>query len=203
MNWKLFTSTFSLVFVAELPDKTAMATLLMATRGRPWPLFIGVAAAFVVQTAVAVVFGDFFGRLPQRWVHLAAGVLFLIFAYAAWTRDEEADQEKEVTAVERAQGGTGSFWRTAGSSFLVIFIAEWGDLTQLASASLVARFRAPVTIFTSSVLALWCVTALAIVVGNRAKNIINAAILQKIAAVAFFGVGMYFLVSWFMASSHG
>src|SRR5689334_4292195 len=86
MDWKLFGSTFALIFISELPDKTALATLLMATRNRPLPVFCGAAMAFVVQSGVAVSFGSLFTFLPEKLVHIAAGVAFLLLAVWMWRR---------------------------------------------------------------------------------------------------------------------
>ena len=84
MNWPLFASVFSVIFIAELPDKTALSTLLMATKGRPTAVFLGVALAFLVQCLVAVGFGRLIALLPEAWVHLASGIVFLFFAGQAW-----------------------------------------------------------------------------------------------------------------------
>lgn len=196
IDFPLFASTFALIFVAELPDKTAFATLLLATRGNPWAIFIGVAGAFLVQTVFAVIFGSFFTHLPPQWVHLAAGILFLVFAVMMWRRNKSEEEESETQSVNaRSKLQLTGFGKTVWTSFVLIFIAEWGDLTQLASASLVARTGQPLTVFVAAVLSLWAVTALVIVIGNRAAKIINPALLQKIAAVAFVGVGIYFIVT--------
>jgi len=201
INYPLFASTFALIFVAELPDKTAFATLLLATRGNPWAIFIGVAAAFLIQTIFAVIFGSFFTHLPPQWIHLAAGILFLVFAVMMWRRNQSEEEASETDSVDtKAKGQITGFGKTVWTSFILIFIAEWGDLTQLASASLVARTGQPLTIFVAAVLSLWTVTALVIVVGNRAAKVINPVVLQKIAAVAFVGVGIYFLATAFAAS---
>jgi putative Ca2+/H+ antiporter (TMEM165/GDT1 family) len=77
IDWKLFLSTLALIFVAELPDKTAFATLLLATRKHPLPIFIGVAMAFVIQSVVAVSFGSALGLLPRQWVSIGAAFLFI------------------------------------------------------------------------------------------------------------------------------
>ena len=95
MDWTLFVSIFSLIFVAELPDKTAFATLLMASRGRPVAVFLGVAGAFLVQSAVAVGFGSLIALLPERWVHLAAGIMFLGFAAHTWFQKDEEEVVEE------------------------------------------------------------------------------------------------------------
>ena len=119
-DWKLFLSTFVLIFVAELPDKTAFATLLLATRKHPLAVFIGVATAFVIQSVVAVSFGSALGLLPKQWVSVGAAVLFMLFALLMWRRK---DHEEENLHLEPQRS---NFLRTIWSSFVVILIAEWG-----------------------------------------------------------------------------
>lgn len=187
MNTTLFFTTFGMIFLAELPDKTALATLVLAARNKALPVFVGVAFAFVIQTLVAVLLGRVLNLLPPQLVHSAAGVLFLVFAAMMWLRKPEAEEE-EGTAAPTA------FWRAAYQSFIVVFIAEWGDLTQLATAALVAREAQPVTIFCAAVLALWSVTAIAILIGHHAKRWLNPAVVQKVAAVVFAIVGVFMLL---------
>lgn len=198
MNWTLFFSTFSLIFFAELPDKTAFATLVMATRGKPLAIFLGVAAAFLFQTIVAVAFGSVFALFPERWIHFAAGILFLAFAVHSFFH-----QEQEEESIEHASESVSSrtkFFKTAWKAFVVIFIAEWGDLTQLATASIAARFpHDTLTIFLSSICALWAVTALAIFVGHKIKNVIYAKGIKTISSGLFALVGIYFIFTWFQA----
>ena len=191
---RLFFSTFILIFVAELPDKTALATLLMATRGNPRAIFTGAALAFVIQSLVAVALGSVLSFFPARWVHFTAGVLFLVFAVLVWRREEDEEKEEEVV---QAVSGSRRFWRTAWGSFLVIFAAEWGDLTQLATASLAAKYRDPITIFFAATLALWVVTGIAVVAGHRAKRFLHPRILKWTATLVFLGAGVYFLVDSF------
>lgn len=191
MDWKLFVSTFTLILVAELPDKTAFATLLMATRGSSWPIFVGVCAAFFIQSLVAVTFGSALAFLPEKWVHLTAGLMFFVFAVLALKRDSGDEDAERFSGADMK-----NFWRVAWSSFVVIFIAEWGDLTQLATASLQARYHDAFTIFVAATLALWMVTALAIMVGRHAKQVFHPVLLNRLAAGAFFVVGSYFVWSW-------
>jgi putative Ca2+/H+ antiporter (TMEM165/GDT1 family) len=186
MNWRLFLSSFSLIFLAELPDKTAFATLFMATRGSPLALFTGVALAFLVQTLIAVLFGSFLGALAPRWVHLGAGILFIVFAVMALLRKDEDDLESNISPSQK-------FGQVAWKSFVVIFMAEWGDLTQLASASLVARFGSPLTIFCAATLALWSVTAIAILLGHHLKRVLHPGALKWLAVTAFASVGIYLI----------
>src|SRR5438105_13770754 len=91
MDWKLFGSTFALIFISELPDKTAFAGLLLATRNRPLPVFCGAAGAFVIQSMVAVSFGSSFTFLLEKLVHIAAALLFLFLAVRKRRREPSAD----------------------------------------------------------------------------------------------------------------
>jgi putative Ca2+/H+ antiporter (TMEM165/GDT1 family) len=193
IDLRLFASTFSIIFVAELLDRTALTTMIMATRRHPMAVFIGVALAFLVQSIVAVLFGQVLTFLPEKYVKIFAGALFLVFAYHMWfkTTDEE-ESANEAKGVSQK-----SFSKVIGSSFLVIFIAEWGDLTQLATAALVAKYKAAFTIFVSSTLALWCVTGIAVFVGAHSKHLINPAKLQKFAAIIFTVIGVYFFIQAF------
>jgi putative Ca2+/H+ antiporter (TMEM165/GDT1 family) len=190
----LFASVFALIFVAELPDKTAIATVLLAARNRPAAVFLGAAAAFTVQSFVAVAFGGLLGLLSPRIVHVGAGLLFLGFAWAMWTREGEEVEEGAEIADAAAGAGGGDFLRAAWTSFGVIFIAEWGDLTQLATAALAAKHRRPWTVFLAATAALWCVSALAVAAGHQLKSRLDPRRLEKGAAVMFALVGLYFLV---------
>jgi len=186
---RLFLSVFGLIFLAELPDKTAFATLLMATRRRALPVFCGAAAAFLVQSLIAVAFGNVFGMLPHWIVKIGTGFLFLGFSAALWFR--KVDHPGELRAEETHQP---PFIRALWTSFVVVFIAEWGDLTQLATATLSAKHRQPVTVFLAATAALWTVTALAVAAGHRAKANFHPQVLQKIAALAFAVAGVLILI---------
>jgi putative Ca2+/H+ antiporter (TMEM165/GDT1 family) len=119
--------------------------------------------------------------LPPGVVHVVAGVAFLVSAVVMWLRKQEADAAE-------AEEKTG-FWRTAWLVFVVVFIAEWGDLTQIATAALAARYAAPVAVFVGATAALWSVSAIAVFVGNRAGKLLSPRITQRVAAVAFAVVG--------------
>jgi putative Ca2+/H+ antiporter (TMEM165/GDT1 family) len=180
----LFVTVYSLIFIAELPDKTAFASVILAARLPALPVFLGGCAAFLVHTVLAVAFGSAIGMLPGRAVHIGAGVLFLSFGIMMWRRGE-----KDADPAENRS--TPTFWATFGSSFVMIFIAEWGDLTQLAIATMSARYQSPAIVFSASLLALWSVTAIGVCLGARLKNVINLAWCEKIAAIAFLLVGLW------------
>jgi Ca2+/H+ antiporter, TMEM165/GDT1 family len=183
-GWALFFSVFGVIFVAELPDKTALAALVLATRHRPLPVLLGAAAALTIQSVVAVGAGELVSLLPQRPVRVLSGVVFVVSAVMMWRRNEGADEDG------KAADGRAGFWRSAWLVFVVVFIAEWGDLTQLATAALAARYRSPYWVFGGATLALWAVTAIAVVVGHRAGRMLDARRVKYVAAVVFAVVGI-------------
>jgi len=186
IDYGLFASTFSIIFLSEIPDKTALATLLLAAHNRPWAVFLGVAAAFVIQSAVAVLCGSLLSLFPARYVRFGAGIMFLVFALAMWIRSQP-------NAPEKSEQSKPSFWKMVGLSFMVIFIAEWGDLTQLATAALSAKYPNPVIILSAAILALWSVSGIAIIIGHRLKHVIAPKVFQRIAAVVFVIIGILIL----------
>lgn len=188
IDWTLFFSTYGLIFLAELPDKTAFACLLLGAKNHPMAVFAGVAVAFVVQSEVAVAAGRLLSVFPESWIHLGAGILFLLFAYLLWRERDDADEELKSLPQSR-------FLKSVTQAFLVIFIAEWGDLTQLATATLAAKYDARWTIFSASVLALWTVAAIGIGLGHSFRGRIRPRTMNSIAAVVFALAGLYFLAS--------
>jgi putative Ca2+/H+ antiporter (TMEM165/GDT1 family) len=185
---------FGVIFVAELPDKTALAALVLATRHRAMPVFLGSALALTVQSLVAVAAGSVFGLLPERAVHLGAGVLFLATAVLMWFRKEE--HEDEANPAGAAAVPDMGFWRPFSTTFGVIFIAEWGDLTQIATAALAAHERAPLLVFVAATAALWVVTGIAVLIGNHAAKMLHPLVMQRVAAILLALIGVALLAGW-------
>jgi putative Ca2+/H+ antiporter (TMEM165/GDT1 family) len=186
-GWALFFSVFGLIFVAELPDKTALAALVLATKHRPLPVLLGAGMALTIQSVVAVAAGQLLSLLPARPVHIFAGGLFVVSAVLMAVRKEEAEEESRDA---RTGGG---FWRSAWLVFAVVFVAEWGDLTQLATAALAARYHSPFVVFAGSAAALWAVAGLATLVGHRAGKLLDPEWTKRIASVLFAAVGVALL----------
>jgi putative Ca2+/H+ antiporter (TMEM165/GDT1 family) len=191
MNWPLFFSTFPMIFIAELPDKTALGVLLMSAQGEPFAIFTGVATAYLVQSVVAVSLGGLIGLLPEHWVHLGAGLLFV--GFSAHTIFQKEEMKTDSTPSKGSFNRT-SFLRMATKAFMVIFIAEWGDLTQLATASIAAHYHDSLfTVFISATLALWSATALLIFVGQRLGKLVTGIWLRRVSSGVFLSFGFYFL----------
>lgn len=171
--------TFGAIFLVELPDKTFLATLVLATRYRPLLVWLGVGAAFAAQTTVAVVLGQAVSFLPDVVVKVAVAVLFLVGAFLLFREARQhqlglEDEEGEEYAVKAAPA-TG--FRAVLASFLVLFAAEWGDLSQLLTISLVARYEAPVEVFIGALAALLTVSGLAVLSGRALMRVMPLHVL--------------------------
>jgi len=174
-------SAFALLFVAEMGDKTQLTAMTLATRYRALPVAIGVCSAFLVLNVLAVLVGQvLFRYVPQQTVLLAAGMLFLVFAWKSWQASDE-DEEASGPADARSAVIT---------SFLMIFMAELGDKTQLALIALAASSGAVWSVFAGATLALWAVSLIGIFVGATLLKNVPKALMHRAAALLFAGFGL-------------
>jgi putative Ca2+/H+ antiporter (TMEM165/GDT1 family) len=185
MNLGTVATAFALIFPVELPDKTFVATLVLATRYRPLLVWIGVSAAFVVQCLVAVVAGGLLSLLPGALVGAVAGALFLVGAVVRWRGAASAVAEEQAEEQEVASRTTADVhgFKVVATSFGVLFLAEWGDLSQLLTAGLAARYHDPVSVFIGSWLALVTVAGLAVVLGRTLLRFVRLSTIRRVGAV--------------------
>ena len=197
LDFALVATTFALIFPAELPDKTFIATLVLGTRFPRLAVWLGVAAAFAVQVTIAVLAGGLLALLPSTPVQIvtallfAAGSVILIRGGLASRAAEQAEEDAEEQEVlermgeDRAQ----SKWRAFGISFVVLFTAEWGDLSQLLTAGLAARTGDPLSVGVGAWSALILVAGLAVLFGHWLRQrvpiwrirLVSGAILAALA----------------------
>ncbi|MGW7005517.1 TMEM165/GDT1 family protein [Streptomyces sp. NPDC054933] len=172
---------FGIIFVAELPDKTALASLMLGTRYRASYVFAGVAAAFLLHVVLAIVAGSLLALLPHRMVQVIVAVLFL--AGAAFLLFHHDDEDEEEVAISKRAAGSG-FGRVALTSFTVVAVAEFGDLTQIVTANLAAKYHDPISVGVGATLGLWAVAGLAITGGRNLLRILPMPWIIRIAAAA-------------------
>jgi putative Ca2+/H+ antiporter (TMEM165/GDT1 family) len=169
-------AVFPIVFVGELPDKTMFASLLLATRGRPLHVWIGAAGAFLVHVVIATTIGvAIFHLLPARAVDGIVAAVFLAGALYAWR--EGSRGEEELIGREVASH------RVVTTAFLVIFIAEWGDLTQVLTVNLAAHYHDPVPVAIGALLATWSVAAIAVTGGRGLLRFVQVTTVRRLTAV--------------------
>jgi Ca2+/H+ antiporter, TMEM165/GDT1 family len=190
VDWAIFFSTFGLIFLAELGDKTQLTAMALALR-YPWKrIFIGIAAAFAVLNLAAVLVGRLlFMFLPIFWVTLVSALLFLYFGYSTLRHacDSDGDDASPPTASDAV--------RTA---FIMIFMAELGDKTQLVTASQAAVHSKSLFgmggVFVASTLALWSVSLIGIFAGKQLVKIIPVCWIHRAAGMMFLVFGV--LMGW-------
>jgi putative Ca2+/H+ antiporter (TMEM165/GDT1 family) len=173
-------ATFLAVLPAEIPDKTILACLILSSRYRPSVVFAGAASAFLVQVVIAVAAGGALSLLPHRIVEACASAAFLAGAVLLWRQKEEKNDDED----EAGHDGLGSgIWPVFGTAFAVVFLAEFGDLTQFLTISLAARFHDPVSVGIGATLALWVAAGIAVTLGWRVLKLIPMHWLTRGAAV--------------------
>jgi putative Ca2+/H+ antiporter (TMEM165/GDT1 family) len=173
-------ASFLAVLPAELPDKTILACLILSSRYRPIIVFSGAAVAFLAQVILGVAAGGALSLLPHHLVEAFAAAAFVAGAILLWRQKEDDDTEDTDTGRD---GMRDAFWPVFGTSFAVVFLAEFGDLTQFMTISLAARFHDPISVGIGATLALWVAAGAAVTVGWRLLKLIPMQWLTRGAAV--------------------
>jgi Ca2+/H+ antiporter, TMEM165/GDT1 family len=191
MDLAVVAAVFPVIFIGELPDKTMFASLVLASRGRPLSVWLGAAAAFTVHVLIAVTVGvALFNVLPHRAVDAVVAVLFAAgAAFAFW---EARGHEDENELVERESRTHAQMMTTA---FVVIFVAEWGDLTQILTANLAAHYHSGVSVAAGATLALWAVGGIAVTTGTGLMRYVNVRLVRIVTGVVLSGLAVYTAVN--------
>ena len=182
-------AAFVITFLAELPDKSMFASLVLGTRYRPVRVWAGAASAFTVHMAIAVTAGQLLALAPQTVVRGVVAALFLAGSAYLWVSSFRDVQHEDADAA-RLGGRPMSFWRVAGMSFGVVFLAEWGDITQVTAANLAARYGA-LPVFIGATAGLWAVAGVAVSLGAKSLDMIPVRWIQRITAVILLGFGVH------------
>ena len=172
-------SVFVLVALAELPDKTMIATLIMGSRYRPLLVWLGASAAFAIHAAIAVAAGQLLHLLPQRLLHGITTVLFgAAAAYLLFVPERREEERGVEEAIEPRR-----WTRTTAAAFAVIFVGEFGDLTQILIANLAARDHQPIAVFVGAFLGLSSVAALGAFTGAALLRVVPFGTVRKVGGV--------------------
>jgi putative Ca2+/H+ antiporter (TMEM165/GDT1 family) len=191
MDLAVIAIVFGAIFVVELPDKTFIAALVLSTRYKPLAVWVGVGLAFLVQTLIAVVAGHLATYLPETLVKSIALVVFVIGAFVLFRSAPGADAEEEAQEAEFAAKAQDSRTglKAVVASFVVLFAAEWGDLSQLLTISMIAKYGHPVSVFIGAWLALLTVSGLAVLAGRVLLRYI------RLSTVHYVGTGVCLLLA--------
>lgn len=175
-------TSFLLIFVAEIGDKSQLVCMVMAARHRAFPVMVGSASAFVVLNTLAVVFGAALASwIPEAMVYAVVALLFLVFGVQAMRAEEEPDRE-----CSSPPSGRGIFLAT----FALIFVAEFGDKTQLAVVGL-SSTSIPLAVWAGATTALILTSALGIWAGCTVLQRIPIKLLHRVSGVFFIILGLF------------
>jgi Ca2+/H+ antiporter, TMEM165/GDT1 family len=191
MDLAVIAIVFGAIFIVELPDKTFIAALVLSTRYKPFAVWVGVGLAFLVQTLIAVIAGHLATFLPDNLIKSVALVIFLVggvlLIRSAPGADEGEKEQEEEFAAKAVVSRTGL--RAVGASFLVLFAAEWGDLSQLLTISMIAKYGHPASVFVGAWLALLTVSGIAVLSGRVLLRYV------KLSLVHYIGGGVCLLLA--------
>jgi putative Ca2+/H+ antiporter (TMEM165/GDT1 family) len=197
LNWNTLLSTFGLVFIAELGDKTQLAVLTQTCKHRqPWPIFWGASLALTAVSALGVIGGQVLGQLvPLDLIRAGAALAFIVMglligyeALSTAKASETGDPAGECVGLTEESSSVWD-WKAFGATFGLLFLAEMGDKTQLAVFSLAGQASTPWPILTGGALALTAVTALSVVGGQGLCALLPERALRALSAVLFLAMG--------------
>ncbi|MCL4446100.1 MAG: TMEM165/GDT1 family protein [Actinobacteria bacterium] len=190
---------FAMIAIAELPDKTMIAMLLMGSRSRPILVWVGCCAAFSVHVGLAVVAGRLLMLLPHRDLLVITTVLFLAGAAYLLFVPERGEEEKGAAEAAKAESHLESLQslpsppalKTVATAFGVILVGEFGDLTQLLTVNLMARYHQPLSVFVGALGALMAVSLVGAFGGRALLKLIPLAGIRRGGALVLIGFSVY------------
>jgi len=187
-------TVFGITFLAELPDKSLFASLVLSTRYRRLPVWAGASLGFIVHVAIAVTAGQLLTLLPHPVLDWVVASLFL--AGSAYLLISSLRPEGHADAADAARQAARqpSFVRITLTALGIVFLAEWGDITQIATANLAARYADPIAVAVGAALGLSAVAGLAVNVGAKSLKLIPVAWVQRITGTILLGFGLYGIV---------
>jgi Ca2+/H+ antiporter, TMEM165/GDT1 family len=176
--------TFGIVFLAEMVDTSALATLVLSTRFSARWVLVGVFAGMAVHVGVAIAAGSFVALLPERPLEGILAVIFIVGAVVLLRADDDDDDGPEIGDASRTR------WGVVATSFLITVLSEFADPSQIITATLAARYSDPLAVGVGALLALWAVSALAVLAGNRLQRVVPVRWVTRATAAVLVALGV-------------
>ena len=176
---------FVAIFLAELPDKTMFATLMLSTRmRRPLAVWIGVSIGYCTHVTVAVLFGSALSKLPERPIHAVVGFVFYVSGILMFRSSRDKQEKQDEIKVSR------NFFQVVYISTSAILVAEFADLTQLATVGFAVRTGDSLGVAIGAATALCTVSAIAVAAGAWLQRKVKLQLVQRAASVFFIIFGI-------------
>lgn len=187
-------TSFGVVFVAELGDKTQLLALGFGAKHSLRLVAFGLTLGYGIANLLAVIVGGLLGAaLPERPIQIVSGIVFIVFAVLALRRDNDT-AEADINSVDTLGGATGP--KVVGAIALAIAIAEMGDKTQITTATLASQ-AAPVGVWVGATLGAASSGMVGAVAGRSIGHRISPRAVNVASAVLFAGFGIAMLAGWF------
>ncbi|MDD4446342.1 MAG: TMEM165/GDT1 family protein [Methanothrix sp.] len=179
------------VGLAEMGDKTQLSILLLSSRTREYfRLLLGVMLAFLLADGIAILVGSWATNvIPVHLVKIVSGLVFILFGILILKGDKDDDVEESNLSAKRA----------FASGFTMIFLSEWGDKTQIASALFATEYN-PQMVFIGVMIALLLLSIMAIFLGKYLSSKIDRRVITKVGGALFLLIGLSFLLSAYATS---
>jgi len=177
-------STFGIIALAELGDKTQLTAITLCSRHKPRSVFLGTVLALILVNGIGVLIGEALAALlPIYWIGIGAGATFIVFGlYTLLTKDAKEMKPRESKFAIL-------------TSFSMVTLMELGDKTQLAVIALTAKAGGSLLIFLGASLAFLVVTAIGVTVGAAVQRVVPIRYIRIGAGIVFIVFGVLFLLS--------
>lgn len=186
--WEAIAISAGLVFLAELGDKSQLLAMTLTTRYRARSVLLGSALAIIILNLISSVAGDAISRLvPENWVRIAAGLLFIAFALTAFWSAWKHVEDEEAEPI-RAHSKT-----AVATVFLAFCLAELGDKTMLTAMALSTQYDW-YWIWLGSSLGMMLSVILAVWVGKSVLKVVPMRAVHVVAGVLFAVLGFWMLL---------
>jgi putative Ca2+/H+ antiporter (TMEM165/GDT1 family) len=174
-------SSFDIIALAELGDKTQVTIMCLSANKRVKTVFLGAILAFaLVDVISALIGGTIAAFIPTQWIGVGAGVAFLVFdVYSLLSKVEEVKVNNSSLGIAR--------------SFSLIALMELGDKTQLSVIALAAEYDAPFMVFVGVMFALALLTIIGILVGSVISRFVPMKYIKVGSSLVFILFGVLFL----------
>ena len=186
MNFAVIATVFLVILLSELPDKSMIATLVMGSRSNPLFVWIGCSVAFLCHTVLAVVAGRLLLLLPHTVLEIIISTLFVggaLYLLLVPEKEEIAEGENEAAAESASMANL----KVMITAFGVILAGEFGDITQLLTVNLVARYNNPLSVGVGAALAFIADAALAAFAGRALLRVLPVSKIRVAGGVVFLG----------------
>ena len=183
-------SLFSFIFLAALPGRTTFLLILLSTKGNRQKIFIGAALAFLVQALVSILMGEVFSFFPFKIIEALSGLLFIYFSWQYFL-----ESKKDIHELDS------NISNSVKSVFILVFMAELGDVSQLAIAAAANRASSKVLVFFVAIAVMWLITILALLFGKHIGYFLKQKFLQRAAAIIFFVLGIFLISKYIFHNS--